>query len=791
MDSSLLEDRELRDVLRQISERVDGPIKPSYIDSLDSIDIEVFVSKFGSLAQACLEAGCRYNIKNLDPDIYAAGLSDTQRRRRKRLITDLVQIVHNLEYKPSTRNLKVYGRDITDWKIQEFGSLTAVVLEAGLNPNDISGYITPTEFTEEIKRLTDKIGAPPSRDFTDRHSKIDLDMYDSRFPSWSVAIESAGLNPNRINLRGEIVWELELLAEKLDHRPNKGEIELYSDIGPLNIKWEFGSVQNALDAGKIPPGRKLKPSGSLTRPPNSTVEVPSHTDILREVFALRRRSDSTLDTPEKQQDALDRRGIIDEIHYRTQFGSVSETFEYAKNLDARSYSEQRDERVRSIPMELLAEYAQELGDILERRPLVDEVVNLTDMSLDAYIEEFDSWESVFETEPIGRSKGTTLEATPTNSDLLEDLERVGMYVERPPTYEDFRDVGYYPVESVLRRFGSWPAALRAIGVEVSPEIPLEYFAADLTQKTIHRSEQIRKEQFGYEAILRDDIYRVSQDLGRVPLWEDIETLGAYPITDYKQRLGDIPSVIDDSTIEKRRIDGLQLGEERSQLIEDLLKVRDSLGRKVWPRDIAFFGYYTLPSYLGIFGTLEEAFTTAGLSTDHLPHTVSNWDEAWGQKFPDAKSFLSALRRQYEKTSRAPTMSEITESGIYAQQCYEYYETWEQALIIAGIPPERRSPKRSASREELLNTLCELADQLGHPPRTTDAKNHGEFGLSSYYNYWSSWQDALDDAGLFDTQTPGQSHDWSENDDGVSAEDGDSDIMNKIIADIESVMDDDV
>ncbi len=790
MDGSLLDNTELRDILREISEQVDGPIRPDYIDSLDSIGIEIFVSRFGSLAQASLEAGCEYETDKPDPDVYAAGLSETQRNRRQQLIEDLVRIVQNLEYKPSTRNLKVYGRDISAWKIQEFGSFTAVVLEAGLDPDDIPGYISPKEFTEELQRLANQIGAAPSRDFVGEQGQINLDTYDTRFPTWDVALESAGLDPNGIDTRGEIVRELELLAGELGHRPNEDEIELYTGIDLLDVKWMFGSIEHLLDTGEIPPKRELIPSGSLTRPPNATSDIPSHTDLLREVFTLRRRSETTLETPESQQEAFDRRGIIDEKHYDAQFGSVSEAFEYAENLDARSYSERRDERVRDIPMELLAEYAQELADILERRPLVDEVVTLTDASLEAYIEEFDSWDSVFETELIGGNKETSGEVIPTNSDILEDLERVGTYVERPPTYEDIRDVGYYPVESVLRRFGSWPAALNAVGVEISPDIPSEYFAGDLTQQTIYRSQRLREEQFDYEAVLRDDLHRIALDIGRVPTWEDIETFGAYPITDFKQSFSDISSVIDDPTVETHHINGLQSGEERSQLTEDLARVDEYVDGKVWPRDIAFFGYYTLPSYLGIFGTLEEAYATAGLETDHLPQTVSQWAEAWDEKFPDAKSFLSTLRTQYEKTGEAPTMAEINESGGYAQRCYEYYDTWEEALIIAGIPPERRSPRRSASKEQLLTALRELADEIGYPPKTNDVKEYGEFGLNSYYNYWSSWQDALAAAGLIGTQTSDQSRDSSETDEQISAKDGDSDVLDQIIADIEGAMEED-
>ena len=785
MDSSVLEPAELRGILREISDQVDGPIRPEYIDSLESIDTAVFVSQFGSLAQASIEAGCSYVVDTADPDVYAAGLSGRKRDRRQQLIEDLIRIVDNLGHKPTARTLKAYGRDLQDWKIQEFGSWTAVVLEAGLDPNDVPGYVSPAEFIEEVRRLTDQLGAPPSRDFAARQSKIDIEEYDSRFPTWKAVIESAGLDRHGIDTCGEIIWGLEQLAEQLEHRPNENEIEHYTGLDILEIHWMFGSISNALDEGEIPSKRGLTPCGSLTRPPQSDTKTPSHTDILREVFTLRRRSEGSLETAEEQQRALERRGIIDKKHYEVQFGSVSDAFEFATDLDARAYSERRDERVRDIPKELLAEYAQELAEILDRRPLVDEVVHLTDASLDDYIEEFDSWEAVFKTKVIGVNKDLQSEVTPTNTDLLEDLERVGAYLERPPTCREYRDAGYYPVESILRRFGSWPAALAALGVEVDPNIPPEYFAADLTHNTIQRSERLRKEQFGHETVLRDDLYRIALEIGSVSRWEDIDTFGAYPITAYKELFHEIPSGIDDSVVDNRPTQCLQSGTERTQLIKDIVSVSERLDRKVWPRDIAFFGRYTLPAYLAVFETLDEAFAAAELETDHFPQTVSNWAGSWDLIFSDARSFVSALQTQYEQTGSAPTMAEMNDTGTYAQQCYDYYDTWREALIVAGIPPERRSPVRSISRNELLDGLRELDDELGYTPRTDDMQKYGEFGVNTYYKYWSSWKDALDEAGLSSTRSRHQRADPSETGDDVTPSDRDSDLLDEIVSDIEN------
>lgn len=793
MSDSSLDNAQLRYILRQISDQVDGPVQPRHVIAADSIDIETFVSQFGSLAQACLEAGCEYQVTERDPDVYAAGQSDAQSRQR--LIDDLVRIAEVLERDPIESNLKSHGRGYDEETIREFGSWPAVVLEAGLDPGQLPEYISPEEFRSELKRLEKLIGAPPSRQFAAGHSDINIEAFDARFPSWEVALESASLNPDRINVPREIVTELEWLGRELDHRPDEAEINLYTELDTELISQGFkldnrmsDPIENALDAGDVPSERELLPTGSLTRPPDANQEIPSHTDLLREVFTLRRRSDGPLDTVEKQRAAIKERGIINEKHYDAQFGSVPEAFEYASSLDARSYSSPRDERVGEVPQELLAEYAQELAEILDRRPLVDEVVTLTDAPLDSYLEDFESWDAVFDVEPIGGDRELVSAVIPSNADLLGDIERVGSSIERPPSPDEFRELGYFPVESVLRRFGSWPAALAAVGVEVTSDMPLEHLSPELTKATIQRAEHLHGQRFDHQAVLCDDLYRISVDLGRIPDQDDVDTFGVYPLASYEAVFGDLSTVVKDISHNSLSEDGLRHGDERSQLIADLEVVDATVNREVWPRDVAFFGRYTLPAYLAIFGTLEEAFNAAGIDSDHLPQPVTTWGEAWADVFPDAMSFIEAIRTQYEKTGEAPTMAAMRESGTSSQQCYEYYDTWDEALMLAGIPPEKRRARRGASRQELFESLRDLADELGRPPKTTDITKHSKYSLNAYYKHHESWQDVLEAAELTGTKHPIKVANETEQDssEAESPANDDSEILDQIMADIEQI-----
>ncbi len=746
---SSLNDAELREILRRIQSQVDGPVRPGHIQRIDSLNFELFVSRFGSLAQACLEAGSEYLVEQPDPAVYAVGVENA--KQRERLIGDLVRVVTIMGNCPTVSNLHTFGRGHYDKTISSFGSWPAVVLEAGLDIAEVPEYVPPKAITEELQRLADSLGVPPSYEFASKHGDFST-VYDSRFPSWEVALQSADLDPDQINRGLELITELEFLASNLGHRPNRAEIKLYTEFRPQALRREFGSVENALDAADIPDERDLTPSGTLTESADGSAEIPSHTDLLRDIFTIKRRYSGGLKTYQQRQKAFADRGIISRKHYTAQFGSVSEAFEFAAQLNPREYRESRKRRVRDIPPEILSEHACELAEILDRRPLIDEVVTLSDYTLEQYFDAFESWEAVFEEDPVGEDHGDIIVKLPTNRELLKDLEMVGEYFGRPPTPEDFRDAGVYPVESVLRRFGSWPAALRAVGVSIDNDVPEEYLAVNLTRKTIQRAGILLEERFDHEAVLVDDLYRLELDLAYGLDWDVVQRYSAWPIDAYAETFG-ADSSLDDFISSDTAMDGLRPEREQSQLISDLKSVAEIAGERVWPHQIGLYGRYTLPSYLAVFGTLNDTFAASSLDSDHFPQSANNWASAWDQDFEDAKSFLTALRTRYEKTDESPTMSEMRENGTNVQQCYRYYDSWIEALQLAGVPPGRYKARQSPTKPELRKALQELRDEIGRTPRTTDVKQHGKYALSTYYKHYSTWQSALDDAEIFGSATP--------------------------------------
>jgi len=276
---------------------------------------------------------------------------------------------------------------------------------------------------------------------------------------------------------------------------------------------------------------------------------------------------------------------------------------------------------------------------------------------------------------------------------------------------------------------------------------------------------------------------LTRDLGRDPDTDDIRRFGAWPYDAYETTFDDPTAVVTDTEAGNTSADGLQAGTERSQLISELQRIAERLDRRVWPRDIAFFARYSLPTYLAVFETLDAAFTASGVDAGHFPTVVADWGSAWNRQFKDASDFLGALEEQFEQTGDSPTMADMREAGVNPQRCYEHYDSWAHALDLAGIPQRRRPNRQTASKEELRTALQGLADELGHVPRTTDITEDSVYGLSSYYKHYSTWQDALNDAGV--STTDRRSSDASR----TTSETESEDIIGQIMAEFDDISSD--
>jgi hypothetical protein len=112
-----------------------------------------------------------------------------------------------------------------------------------------------------------------------------------------------------------------------------------------------------------------------------------------------------------------------------------------------------------------------------------------------------------------------------------------------------------------------------------------------------------------------------------------------------------------------------------------------------------------------------------------------------------EEILGQLRASAERLGRSPTMREFaadSEAGVHPQTVIEHFGTWNAAKRAAGL-----SARRFISREELLEQLRTLGDELGRVPTSRDIEERrGRMASKSLvWHTFGSLAAALREAGF--------------------------------------------
>src|SRR5919198_1987771 len=112
-----------------------------------------------------------------------------------------------------------------------------------------------------------------------------------------------------------------------------------------------------------------------------------------------------------------------------------------------------------------------------------------------------------------------------------------------------------------------------------------------------------------------------------------------------------------------------------------------------------------------------------------------------------EQILEELRAAAVRLGRSPTMREFAqdpEARLHPQTVIEHFGTWNAAKRAAGLVP-----RRFLTREELLEQLRALGDELGRAPKTSDlvARRGSLPSTSLYAHTFGSFSNALREAGF--------------------------------------------
>lgn len=128
------------------------------------------------------------------------------------------------------------------------------------------------------------------------------------------------------------------------------------------------------------------------------------------------------------------------------------------------------------------------------------------------------------------------------------------------------------------------------------------------------------------------------------------------------------------------------------------------------------------------------------------HELARFQAGMRRRYSD-EEILSELVRVADRLGRSPTMQEFRDdrgTSIHPQTIVGRFGSWNAAKRAAGL-----APRRFATRDDLLDQLRALGDELGRPPSTRDieARRGSMASKSLFWHTFGSLSSALREAGF--------------------------------------------
>ena len=108
--------------------------------------------------------------------------------------------------------------------------------------------------------------------------------------------------------------------------------------------------------------------------------------------------------------------------------------------------------------------------------------------------------------------------------------------------------------------------------------------------------------------------------------------------------------------------------------------------------------------------------------------------------------LNELRRLHEELGKVPQIKDINQHGIWKlTKYYASFGSLANALEEAGIKENVNT--KSIDREELIEDLKRIYKKIGRVPRLIDLDEHSKYSKMSYFLHFDGFREALLLAGL--------------------------------------------
>jgi hypothetical protein len=293
---------------------------------------------------------------------------------------------------------------------------------------------------------------------------------------------------------------------------------------------------------------------------------------------------------------------------------------------------------------LLAEL-QRIDDECETLPSMDDVAELSNFPLEAYVAEFGSYPAALDAAGL-ETEIFTRGSAASNEKLIRDLQAFAEELGHRPSRKEMDERGPHSGGTYYNRFGSWNAAIEEAGFDVwEPEsIPDEELLA----------------------ALRD----LGDPPGVPPTSVKMAEEGPYSALVYQERFGSWSAALEAAGYENTNPKQLWSDEE---ILSGIRELADDLGRPPTSKEMNERGVVSAVTVWKRFGSWTDALELAGFDVDEQRYTYTE-DE-----------LLDAIRTVTEDLGRWPTTSEFSERApMHASTVQDRFGSWTAALDAAGV-----------------------------------------------------------------------------------------------------------
>ncbi|WP_148291000.1 homing endonuclease associated repeat-containing protein [Halorhabdus tiamatea] len=248
----------------------------------------------------------------------------------------------------------------------------------------------------------------------------------------------------------------------------------------------------------------------------------------------------------------------------------------------------------------------------------------------------------------------------------------------------------------------------------------------------NESESATNTESPTRAELLYELYRLTNEIERVPLTPEMRERGSYGPHQYYDEFGGWNEALLAAGIDKE-----------AALIRDIQRVAEEAKDQPTTTDMEHHGRYSSGVHTTYFESWDDALRAAGITDTSEPDSTPSQDQSTDDK-SDAdettggsvettkKNYIDELTRLQEESQLYVRAQDMNTDGAYsASEIIDTFGSWDEALSAADI-----------DKGAILSTeLQRVASKLGHPPTQSEMHSHGRCSPSPYVSYFGSWSAA--------------------------------------------------